>query len=648
MAVREAHRKVALAESDRDSTDPRLPDELIEHFVILSGTLTQESSVAGVAQALGTAALALTGAKRAAVCRCSEEGTVVCLWSHGFSAEQIDRIAATDGIKVGPVLLADLASWPLVRESKTIGLVLCGFEMPREWSSSEIDVALALSLHGAAALERSFLLEDAPNGRAEADQINARIHEALRLVEVESAQLRDAQTELEAQCVRFARTRRALGAVNVWTLALQHELQTERARLAAEQTRVLKALENVAAEDRRLGAVRETLGMQLSAADQALESESARLAAMCGAPVVEGCAPQAGADCKSPDDDDARLADVKRRVSEMEQAKPQEARGLGGARPAVSREAGADCKSPDDDARLADIKRWLSEMEREVREARGIRGATPAVSPDAQTTGAPPLDSPADTAARTAPESALETAQETPPPQEDRPTATSPFSYELGGPLPAPGAPEDLYPMLVERAAKLLRANGGPLSAEQQLTLLGRALDERDGHRAGYGERLARWSDAIAGLLGCGRDEITDIRRAALLHDLGKIGVSETILKTAGGLSDEERNIVRLAPIVAEQVLRPVKGMERVAAILRHRYERWDGKGYPDGLRGADIPLGARILAVTDAYGAMTTERKYRARVYWLDGVVELGRCAGNQFDPRVVEAFCIVLKCER
>jgi response regulator RpfG family c-di-GMP phosphodiesterase len=227
------------------------------------------------------------------------------------------------------------------------------------------------------------------------------------------------------------------------------------------------------------------------------------------------------------------------------------------------------------------------------------------------------------------------------------PAATTPApAYELGGPLAAHTL-EDLYPLLVERAAKLLNQERGPLKTDDQVKVLGRALDDRDGHRAGYSERLEAWAEAAAGMLGCSREDVANVRRAALLHDLGKIGVPEAILRATARLTEQQRGIVRAVPALAEQVLRPVKGMEGVAAILRHRYEQWDGKGYPDGLQGAQIPLGSRILAVVDAYGVMTTVRPYRAMVYSLDAVAELRRCAGAQFDPKVVEAFCDVLKRE-
>jgi len=592
MADDNVHPHGTLAPFGRESADPHLREKLIEHFINLSGTFAQESSPAGIAKAIGTAALSLTGARRAAVCRCADDGSTVCLWSHGFTAAQAERAATAVGIESGPVLLADQALWPLIRGGRTIGLVVCGFSAPREWSASEIEVASALALHGAAALERA-LRSEAPGGRAEAESHNTRISEALRLMQAEGAQLVETQRELEAQHARLIRTRRTLGAVNVWMLALRQDLKAELARLAAEQARVLKALEDAASEDRRLDAARETLGPQLDAADQALDRAGALTAVVRAQ--LDTRAPQPDPR-PTPSADDVRLANAKR-LSEAEHAKLLEALGLGGMPPAETQE---------------------------VQEPEAEAEVPPPVPPAAEPEPEPPV------------------------PDEGPSNGEPEFSYELGGPLPASRTLDDLYPMLVERAAELLHANGRPLTVEQRLAILGRALDDRDGHRAGYGERLAAWAEAVAGMLGCTGEEIADIRCAALLHDLGKVAVPEAILRTADQLTDANRSVVRVEPIVAEQILRPVKGMEGVAVILRHRYERWDGKGYPDGLQGNHIPFGARILAVVDAFGAMTTVRRYRTMVYSLDAVVELRQCAGTQFDPRVVEAFCSVLKREQ
>jgi HD-GYP domain-containing protein (c-di-GMP phosphodiesterase class II) len=466
---------------------------------------------------------------------------------------------------------------------------------------------LALALHGAAALERAFLSENS-SGRGDAEQDNARIAEALGIAQVESARLVEAQRELEAQHARLVRSRHTLGAVNVWLLALRQELRAELARLSAEHARVSKALDEMASDEKRLDAARQTVGAQLDAADQTLERERTRHAAMSPA-LGETAAPKPGSSSQPPAND-------------------------GQSRKAPANDS-PNRTQPADDARLSNARR-LSEAEHAtLLEALGLASPRPAEARDLPQSASAP-----------SPEPASEPAAETPPSSpESRPAADHEFSYELGGPLPASHALEDLYPLLVERAAQLLRANGRPLTAEQEIAILGRALDDRDGHRAGYGERLASWGEAVAGLLGCSREEIADIRRAALLHDLGKVGVPEAILRTMSVHTDGERSIMRLEPVVAEQILRPVKGMEGVAAVLRHRYERWDGKGYPDGLQDNQIPVGARILGALDAYGAMTSVRRYRTMVYSLDAVAELRHCAGTQFDPRVVEAFCSVLK---
>jgi HD-GYP domain-containing protein (c-di-GMP phosphodiesterase class II) len=626
IAAGNAQQGGTLEQFDQDSADLHLRSPLIERFVALSETLTPQSSVAGVAEAIGTAALTLTGGQRAAVCLHHQDGAIFCQWSRGFPAEVAVRIAATEGIDSGPVVLPDVAVWPLVRGGSAIGFIVCGFGTPREWSSLELDIMLALALHGAATLERALLFER-PDRRSDPKEDNARIAEALRIVQRESAQLAEALKELEAQHARLLRARRELRAVNIWLLALQHELNAERARLTAEQVRLVKALDDVASEDARVAAARESLDTQLASADQALEHESVRFAEMRRAS-VETRAPQADPH-REPPVDQTRISDVQP-VLEAERAWLVEAVEIRAPQADSHREP------PVDQTRVSDVQPVLEAERAQLVEALELEWARSAETLESlQIDGARSLESP------------VEPAPETPHPREGQPDAELEFSYDLGGPLPAPRMPEDLYPMLVERAAELLHTDGRSLTTEQQVTILGRALDNRDGHRAGYGEHLAAWAEATAGVLKCDRDETVDVCRAARLHDLGKIGVPEAILRTAAGLTDEERKITRRVPILAGSVLRPVKGMQGVAAILRHRYEQWDGKGYPDGLQGNEIPLGARILAVVDTYGVMTTVRRYRAMIYSFDAVAEIRRCAGTLFDSRVVEAFFSVLKHE-
>jgi response regulator RpfG family c-di-GMP phosphodiesterase len=173
---------------------------------------------------------------------------------------------------------------------------------------------------------------------------------------------------------------------------------------------------------------------------------------------------------------------------------------------------------------------------------------------------------------------------------------------------------------------------------------LSRTLDARCARGVGFSERMARWVDPVARMLGCSEELIGEIRRAALLHDIGKIAVPATSVPTSTRLAAEER-AAKLEPVVAEKILETVEGMEGVAALLRHQYEQWDGNGYPDGLKGDAIPLGARILPVAEAYGDMTSGRRGMVKLHHLDAVAELRRCAGSQFDPRVVDLFCRLVR---
>lgn len=175
----------------------------------------------------------------------------------------------------------------------------------------------------------------------------------------------------------------------------------------------------------------------------------------------------------------------------------------------------------------------------------------------------------------------------------------------------------------------------------QMVLSLARTVDARDSYTGTHSEQLAVWAETVARALGCSEDEVQDIRWGALLHDIGKIGVPDGILRKPGPLTDEEWAVMREHPATGEKILLPVDRMRTVARLVRHHQERWDGKGYPDGLTGEEIPLGARILAVVDTYGAMTDTRTYREGRSSEEALAELRRCAGTHFDTRVVDIFC-------
>jgi HD-GYP domain-containing protein (c-di-GMP phosphodiesterase class II) len=134
--------------------------------------------------------------------------------------------------------------------------------------------------------------------------------------------------------------------------------------------------------------------------------------------------------------------------------------------------------------------------------------------------------------------------------------------------------------------------------------------------------------------------EWVDMERGSLLHDVGKIGVSDTILLKPGKLTPEEWSYMKLHPEIGYNMLREVKFLEGAAEIILSHHERFDGKGYPRGLGGDEIPLGARIFAVCDTFDSMTSDRPYRSALSTLDSMNEILRCGGTQFDPLVVEAF--------
>ncbi len=175
---------------------------------------------------------------------------------------------------------------------------------------------------------------------------------------------------------------------------------------------------------------------------------------------------------------------------------------------------------------------------------------------------------------------------------------------------------------------------------KQALLALARVLDERDEATSSHCERVAQNAEAIARELGLGPAEVEVITRAAWLHDIGKVGMRNDILFKPAALTPSERELAQRHSIIGGELLKKFPLFEEGAVYVRHHHEHWDGSGYPDGLSGERIPLGARILAVADAFQAMTDERPYRAPLTLEAAIMELQRCSGTQFDPRIVDAF--------
>jgi HD-GYP domain-containing protein (c-di-GMP phosphodiesterase class II) len=169
---------------------------------------------------------------------------------------------------------------------------------------------------------------------------------------------------------------------------------------------------------------------------------------------------------------------------------------------------------------------------------------------------------------------------------------------------------------------------------------LAEAIEKRDPYTGGHVRRVVDISLAVGEELGLRPEEKETLQLAAILHDVGKIGIRDGVLLKHGPLTPEELAHIRLHPELGAEILAPIKQLEAVIPAVRHHQERCDGQGYPQGLKGDEIPLASRVIGVADAFDAMTTDRPYRPRLSDEAAATEIERCAGSQFDPKVVEAF--------
>lgn len=172
------------------------------------------------------------------------------------------------------------------------------------------------------------------------------------------------------------------------------------------------------------------------------------------------------------------------------------------------------------------------------------------------------------------------------------------------------------------------------------LEALSKALEMRDHETEGHSRRVVQYTMSIAQKMGVPEEDLIPILRGALLHDVGKIGIPDAILRKPGPLNDVERAAMREHPRIGYEMLKEISFLKASAPVILHHHERYDGKGYPVGLSGAEIPLGARIFSVADSYDAMTSDRPYRKGMPHEMAVAEIVAGAGTQFDPAVVETF--------
>lgn len=181
--------------------------------------------------------------------------------------------------------------------------------------------------------------------------------------------------------------------------------------------------------------------------------------------------------------------------------------------------------------------------------------------------------------------------------------------------------------------------NGRSTAAQRQAhDVLLRVLREREPDLGEHVQAVARLARAVGVGLGLDASALDEITRAAEMHDIGKVAIPDSVLDKPGPLTAQEWALMRQHTVLGERILLAAPSLANVAALVRSCHERWDGKGYPDGLKGADIPLGSRIVFACDAFHAMTTDRPYRARRTTAEAVTELRSQAGRQFDPEIVE----------
>jgi len=200
----------------------------------------------------------------------------------------------------------------------------------------------------------------------------------------------------------------------------------------------------------------------------------------------------------------------------------------------------------------------------------------------------------------------------------------------------------EAFDQTLNRIQKAIQNADGNISVVDTVTSLARALDCSDHYMRNHSQVVSRLAGQIARQLGMPGDEVEEIRRAGILHDIGKIGIPDIILYKPARLTAEEFEIMKTHSVKGQKILEPlqVEAMQRICHMVRHHHEMFDGRGYPDKLQGEQILLGASILAVADCFDTMVSERAYKTVRSYEEALVELRRCSGTQFDPKIVKAF--------
>lgn len=205
---------------------------------------------------------------------------------------------------------------------------------------------------------------------------------------------------------------------------------------------------------------------------------------------------------------------------------------------------------------------------------------------------------------------------------------------------------EELYEVLRRRVRELEVAR----QQNQEMFLatmeaLARTLEAKDRYTRGHSGRVAEYTVRLATALGIEVPQVESLRLASALHDLGKIGIRDEVLNKPSRLTPEEYDLIKQHPLIAVQILQPLAVVQDIIPWIKHHHERYDGGGYPDGLAGENIPLGARIIALADSFDAMTSDRPYRRALPLEVALEEVRQGAGRQFDPQLAEVWLKLMK---
>jgi putative nucleotidyltransferase with HDIG domain len=179
------------------------------------------------------------------------------------------------------------------------------------------------------------------------------------------------------------------------------------------------------------------------------------------------------------------------------------------------------------------------------------------------------------------------------------------------------------------------------------LQTLGAVIDNYDKYTCGHSETVARYARDIARILCLSKSDQEMVYKAALVHDIGKVGIEDSIISKEGTLTDAEYNIIKRHPVIGAEILSRMEGLAEIIPLVKYHHERWDGRGYPEGLVGEEIPLTTRILTLADTLDVVFSDRPYRATFSFREAKEEILRCSGTQFDPHVVDAFLALVEQE-